>query len=163
MHILVKNKFLYYKDYKVKCAIGKRGINIKKKEGDLITPRGTFKVQTILYRKDRIKKLRTKISKKVITKNMGWCDDSKSGKYNKLVKIPFGYNYEKLHKINNTYDIILVLDYNMYPTQKNKGSAIFIHIIKKNYSATKGCIAIKKKDLIKLISQINKKTKVKIV
>ena len=51
----------------------------------------------------------------------------------------------------------------MYPTQKNKGSAIFIHIIKKNYSATKGCIAIKKKDLIKLISQINKKTKVKIV
>ena len=79
------------------------------------------------------------------------------------MKIPFNYSYEKLHKTNNTYDIILVLDYNMYPTQKNKGSAIFIHVIKKRYSATKGCIAIKKKDLIRLISQINKKTKVKIV
>lgn len=163
MHILIKNKFLYYKDYKVKCAIGKRGINIKKKEGDLITPKGTFKVQSILYRKDRVKKLKTKINKTIITKKIGWCDDSKSKKYNKLVKIPFKYSYEKLHKTNNTYDIILVLDYNMYPTQKNKGSAIFIHVIKKRYSATKGCIAIKKKDLIRLISQINKKTKVKIV
>tara|TARA_B110000971_G_C19772010_1_gene391260 strand:- start:119 stop:610 length:492 start_codon:yes stop_codon:yes gene_type:complete len=163
MHILVKNKFLYYKDYKVKCAIGKRGINIKKKEGDLITPRGTFKVQSVLYRKDRVKKLKSNINKIIITKKIGWCDDSKSRKYNKLVKVPFDYSYEKLHKTNNTYDIILVLDYNMNPIKKNKGSAIFIHVIKKKYSATKGCVAVKKKDLIKLIGQINKKTIVKII
>jgi|TARA_B110000211_G_scaffold214920_1_gene256740 L,D-peptidoglycan transpeptidase YkuD (ErfK/YbiS/YcfS/YnhG family) len=163
MHILVKNKFLYYKDYKVKCAIGKRGINIKKKEGDLITPRGTFKVQSVLYRKDRVKKLKSNINKIIITKKIGWCDDSKSRKYNKLVKIPFDYSYEKLHKTNNTYDIILVLDYNMNPIKKNKGSAIFIHVIKKKYSATKGCVAVKKKDLIKLIGQIDKKTIVKII
>jgi L,D-peptidoglycan transpeptidase YkuD (ErfK/YbiS/YcfS/YnhG family) len=163
MHILVKNKFLYYKDYKVKCAIGKRGINIKKKEGDLITPRGTFKVQSVLYRKDRVKKLKSNINKIIITKKIRWCDDSKSRKYNKLVKVPFDYSYEKLHKTNNTYDIILVLDYNMNPIKKNKGSAIFIHVIKKKYSATKGCVAVKKKDLIKLIGQINKKTIVKII
>ena len=62
---------------------------------------------------------------------MGWCDDSKSKKYNKLISIPFNYNYEKLFKKDNTYDIILVLDYNMNPIIKSKGSAIFIHMFKK--------------------------------
>ena len=163
MHILIKKKFLNYKDYKVKCSIGKRGINIKKKEGDSITPRGTFKIKQIFYRKDRVKKLKSKLNKKVIDKKMGWCDDSRSNKYNKLVKIPYEYNYEKLYKTNNTYDIILVLNYNMSPIRKHKGSAIFIHVAKKNYSNTKGCVAIKKNDMIKLVSQINKNTKVKII
>ena len=36
-------------------------------------------------------------------------------------------NYRK----ENVYDIILVLNYNMNPTKKNKGSAIFIHVAKK--------------------------------
>ena len=38
----------------------------------------------------------------------------------------------------------------MNPVKKNKGSAIFIHIAKKNYEKTKGCVAIKKNDIIKL-------------
>ena len=68
MHIVVKNKFLYFRHYKVKCAIGKRGIDVKKKEGDLITPKGTYKIKGILYRKDRLKKLRSKLKKMIITK-----------------------------------------------------------------------------------------------
>ena len=43
MHIFVNNKTLSIHTYKVKCAIGKRGIGIKKKEGDLITPKGNIK------------------------------------------------------------------------------------------------------------------------
>ena len=62
MHISVKKKILTYDNYKVKCAIGKRGIGIKKREGDLITPKGIFKIKEIFYRKDRIKNLSTKIS-----------------------------------------------------------------------------------------------------
>ena len=34
MHILIKNKSLHFGNYKVKCAIGKRGIGVKKREGD---------------------------------------------------------------------------------------------------------------------------------
>jgi L,D-peptidoglycan transpeptidase YkuD (ErfK/YbiS/YcfS/YnhG family) len=93
---------------------------------------------------------------------MGWCDDPNSNHYNKLVKLPYEYNYEKLYKKENIYDIILVLDYNMNPVVKNKGSAIFIHIAKKNYKKTEGCIAIKKKSLLKIIKDIKKNTKVKI-
>ena len=50
----------------------------------------------------------------------------------------------------------------MFPAKKNKGSAIFIHVSNKNYKPTKGCIAIKKNELIRLVSLIKKKTKVKI-
>ena len=75
---------------------------------------------------------------------MGWCDDPKSIHYNKLVKLPFVYNHEKLFKKENIYDIILVLNYNMNPVKKNKGSAIFIHVAKNNFKKTEGCVAIKK-------------------
>ncbi len=162
MHIIIQNKFLIYNNYKVKCALGKRGIDFKKKEGDFITPIGSFKIKYLMYRKDRIKNIKTKLKKKVIKKNMGWCNDPSSNKYNKLVKLPSNYNHEILYKQNNTYDIVLVLEYNMNPIKKNKGSAIFIHVAKKNYKKTEGCIAIKKIELLKIIKNISKRTKVKI-
>ena len=93
---------------------------------------------------------------------MGWCDDPRSKNYNKLINLPFNYSYEKLFKKENIYDIILVLDYNMRPVKKNKGSAIFIHITKKNYKKTQGCIAIKKTGLLKILKKIDINTKVKI-
>ena len=144
MHILINKKYLIYKNYKAKCAIGKRGIGNKRKEGDLITPKGNYKIKFILYRKDRVKKIQSKIKKIVIKKNMGWCNDSRSKDYNKIIKLPTSYTFEKLYKKENIYDIILVLNYNMNPITKNKGSAIFIHVAKRNYKKTEGCIAIKK-------------------
>jgi L,D-peptidoglycan transpeptidase YkuD (ErfK/YbiS/YcfS/YnhG family) len=93
---------------------------------------------------------------------MGWCDDPKSANYNQLINLPNKYNSEKLYRNDNIYDLIVVLDYNMNPTIKNKGSAIFIHIAKKNYTPTKGCIALSKIDLLKILNKINKKTKIKI-
>ena len=93
---------------------------------------------------------------------MGWCDDPKSKQYNKLVKFPFKYSAEKLYKINNTYDLILVLNFNVNPTKKNKGSAIFIHVASKKFKKTLGCIAINKNSLIHLAKKITNKTIVKI-
>jgi L,D-peptidoglycan transpeptidase YkuD (ErfK/YbiS/YcfS/YnhG family) len=160
MIIINKSGYLKYKNFKFKCALGKYGINEKKKEGDKITPRGTYKVLNVYYRKDRIKKISSKFKLIKIKKNMGWCDDPNSKNYNQLIKIPTKFSYEKLFKSENTYDLIMVLNYNMRPIIKNKGSAIFIHVAKKNYKKTAGCIALKKKHLISLIQKINKKTKV---
>ena len=162
MHILINKKYLTYNQYKVKCAVGKRGVNLKKKEGDFITPIGLYRIKYILYRKDRIKKIPSKLRKITIKKNMGWCDDPKSKQYNKLVNLPFSYGCERLFKKENIYDIILVLNYNMNPVKKNKGSAIFVHIAKKNYEKTQGCVAVKKLDLLKILKKIKVKTKVKI-
>jgi len=134
---------------------------IKKKEGDLITPKGIFKIRLVLFRKDRVN-ITTKLRKKIINKNMGWCNDPNAKEYNKLVQLPFKYNHEKLYKNDNTYDIILVLNYNMNPIKKNKGSAIFIHVARNNYKKTEGCIALKKNQLLKIIKTIKPITKVKI-
>jgi L,D-peptidoglycan transpeptidase YkuD (ErfK/YbiS/YcfS/YnhG family) len=93
---------------------------------------------------------------------MGWCDDPKSNSYNKEIKLPTKFNHEKLYRKDNIYDLILVLNYNMKPVKKNAGSAIFIHIAKKYYRKTRGCIALSKENLIELVSKIKKKTKIKI-
>ena len=162
MHLVLKKKKLYIGNYKVKCAIGKRGIKNKIKEGDLITPIGEYKIKFVLYRKDRLKNLSTKLKKIIIKKNMGWCDDPSSKKYNQLVYLPFSYSHEKLFIKENIYDIILVLDYNMNPIVKDKGSAIFIHVAKKNYSKTKGCIAVNKFSLLEIIKRLKIRSKVKI-
>ena len=93
---------------------------------------------------------------------MGWCDDPRSKYYNKLIRFPFKYSAEKLYRKDATYDLILVLNYNLNPVRKAKGSAIFIHIAKKNYKKTLGCIAVSKRDLKKIVKKINKSTSVNI-
>jgi len=93
---------------------------------------------------------------------MGWCNDPKSKNYNKLIKFPSSYNAEKLYRKNNIYDIIVVLDFNSNPVRKGKGSAIFLHVSKRNYKSTEGCIAINKKDMKYVLKFIKKKTIIKI-
>ncbi len=94
---------------------------------------------------------------------MVWCDDPRSDKYNQLVRLPFKLSHEKLFRKDNIYDIILILDYNMNPIKKNKGSAIFIHVAKKNYKKTEGCVAINKTSLLKIVKDLKLKTKIKIL
>jgi L,D-peptidoglycan transpeptidase YkuD (ErfK/YbiS/YcfS/YnhG family) len=162
MIIINKSGYLEYKNLKFKCALGKAGIGWKKREGDNITPAGTFKIVKIYYRSDRVKKISSKFKQIEITKNMGWCDDPNSKNYNQLINLPSKYSHEKLFKKNNIYDLIIVLNYNMKPVIKNKGSAIFIHVAKKKYQPTQGCIALKKNNLLKLLSKISKDIKIKI-
>ena len=162
MIIINKSGYLKYKNFRFRCALGKAGIGNKKKEGDNITPKGLYKIVKIYYRKDRIKKVSSKFKLIKITKNIGWCDDPNSEKYNQIINLPTKYSYEKLYRKDNVYDLILVLNYNMDPVIKKKGSAIFIHVAKKNYQSTQGCIALKKNNLMKLISKINKNIKIKI-
>ena len=162
MIIINKSGYLKYKNLKFKCALGKAGIGEKKKEGDFITPKGKYKIIKVYYRADRIKKIKTNFRLYQIKKNMGWCDDPLSKNYNKLIKLPSKFGHEKLYRKDKLYDLILVLNYNFKPIIKNKGSAIFIHIANKNYKKTKGCIGLKKKDLIFILKDIKKNIAVKI-
>ena len=161
--IIVKNSgYLKYKNLKFRCALGKAGIKKKEKEGDNATPKGIFKITRLYYRPDRIKNIITAVKKIKIKKNIGWCDDPNSHFYNQQISLPNKFGHEKLYRNDNLYDLVLVLNYNTNPIIKNKGSAIFLHITKNSYKKTKGCIALKKKHLIELISQIKKNVKIKI-
>ena len=159
MNIRLKGKYLYYLNYKIKCAIGKNGITKNKREGDLKTPRGIFKLKKVLYRRDRIKFFKSTLKKNYIKKNIGWCDDPSSKYYNREIKFPCNYSAEKLWRKDNIYDLIIIINYNCKPVIKNKGSAIFLHICKKNYEPTQGCVAINKKDMMNLIVNIRNNTK----
>ena len=160
MHIIIKKHFLLYKGYKLKCSIGKSGLTNFKKEGDLATPKGLFKLGLLYYRKDRIKSLKCKIKKRVIKKSMGWCNDSRSKKYNREIYFPFKYSAEKLYRRDRIYDIFINIKYNHSPIIKEKGSAIFLHLSNKKYKPTSGCVAILKKDFLKILPLINYSTKI---
>ena len=162
MRIILKNKeTLLCDDFVFKCTIGKKGITSKKFEGDKKTPRGIFSLGPLFFRKDRIEDPITKLKKIEIRKNMGWCDDIKSKKYNKLIKINNNIKHEKLFRKQNIYDLLVPINYNTSNPKKNKGSAIFLHLTN-NYKKTAGCVALKKRDMLILIKLINKNTKIKI-
>jgi L,D-peptidoglycan transpeptidase YkuD (ErfK/YbiS/YcfS/YnhG family) len=163
MIIINKSGYLKYKNLKFRCSLGKAGIGIKKKEGDNLTPKGEFKLIQVFYRADRIKKIKTDLPKKTIARNMGWCDDSRSNNYNRLIKLPFNFSYEKLYRKDNIYNLVVLISYNTKPIIRNKGSAIFIHISRRNFSPTKGCVALKKDNLLQLLSKVKKNTKIKII
>ena len=163
MIIVKESGHLTFKNLKFRCVLGKAGIGKKIKEGDSITPRGIFKLVKVFYRADKIKNLQTSLKKIRIKKNMGWCDDSKSKFYNKLIRLPSNFGCEKLYRSDRLYDLVVVLNYNLNPIIKNRGSAIFIHVAKKTFKKTEGCIALNKENLINLLSVIRKNTKIKII
>tara|TARA_B100000575_G_C22787655_1_gene466187 strand:- start:145 stop:642 length:498 start_codon:yes stop_codon:yes gene_type:complete len=164
MIIIVRNKdTLLIDDFKFKCSIGKNGFCKKKIESDFKTPTGTFKLGNIYYRSDRTKKPFSEIKAIPIKKNMGWCDDPSSKFYNKLIKIKknLKISYEKLYRKDHKYDLFILIKYNYVNPIRFKGSAIFLHLTE-NYSPTKGCVTLRKKDFLILVKLINKKTKIKI-
>ena len=71
MNIIIKKHYLLYQGYKLKCSIGTSGLTNSKKEGDLATPRGLFKLGLLYYRKDRIKLPKCRIKKKSNYKKNG--------------------------------------------------------------------------------------------
>tara|TARA_B110001454_G_C12678021_1_gene416695 strand:- start:713 stop:1204 length:492 start_codon:yes stop_codon:yes gene_type:complete len=162
MRIILKNKDnLILDNFIFKCSVGKNGRKTNKKEGDNTTPKGLFSLGKLYYRADRVKKPITKISTKIIKKDMGWCDDPKNKNYNKEIKINNKIKCEKLFKKDNSYNYLIVINYNTKKIKSNKGSAIFIHLTK-NYKLTAGCIALKEKDFLILLKLVNKNTKIKI-
>ena len=161
MIIHVENKnTLIIDDFKLKCCVGKNGLNSNKKEGDYSTPKGLFILKKLYFRKDRVNIPKSKIDKKVIKKNMAWCDDPNHKKYNEEIKTCNKELKENLYRKDHKYDYLISISHNIKKIP-NEGSAVFIHLTD-NYEPTAGSIALRKKDFEILIKLINKNTKIKI-
>ncbi len=163
MTILVKNKHtLQIDEFTFRCCIGKKGLTANKKEGDKKTPIGTFKIENLYFRKDRIKKPSTSLKCIEIKKNMGWCDDIHfPKKYNKLIKIEKKISHEKLLRKDNKYDLLIPIKYNFNKPIIGLGSCIFIHLTR-DFKPTAGCIALKEKDFYILLKLVKRNSKIKI-
>lgn len=142
--------------------IGKNGITKEKKEGDGKTPIGEFELGIILGTHEE-EEFTNEINYLQIDKNMYWVDDSKSKFYNKLVditKVEKDWNSAE-HLIDYPIQYEYLIEIKTNPNNiPERGSAIFIHCIKKE--STEGCIAIEKNIMKRLIENINEKTKIEI-
>ena len=163
MTILVKNKHtLQIDEFKFKCCIGKNGSTKSKKEGDKKSPKGTFEIGNLYFRKDRIEKQLTLLKCIPIKKSMGWCNDIRfPKKYNKLFKIEKRIKHEKLKRKDYKYDLLIPIKYNFQKPIPGLGSCIFIHLTK-DYKPTAGCIALKEKDFLIVLKLVKKNSKIKI-
>jgi L,D-peptidoglycan transpeptidase YkuD (ErfK/YbiS/YcfS/YnhG family) len=164
MTILIKNKHtLLIDEFRFRCCIGKNGSTKNKKEGDKKTPKGTFEIENLYYRKDRLAKPITSLKCIEIKKDMGWCDDIYvQKKYNKRIKTEKKFKHEKLKRKDYKYDLLIPIKYNFKRPISGLGSCIFIHLTK-DYRPTAGCIALKKKDFLIMLKLINKNSKIKII
>ena len=163
MTIFVKNKHtLQIDEFKFRCCIGKKGTTINKKEGDEKTPKGTFEIENLYFRKNRVKKPLTSLKCIEIQEEMGWCDDVNfPKKYNKLIKLNKKINHERLKRKDHKYDLLIPIKYNFKKPIPDKGSCIFIHLTK-DYKPTAGCVALKEKDFLIMLKLLKKNSKIKI-
>ena len=138
----------------------KKRFNSNKKEGDYTTPIGLFRLKKLYFRKDHVGTPECKITKKIIKRDMAWCDDPNHKKYNQEIKLNNKNLKENLYRKDHKYDYIISISHNEKKVP-GKGSAVFIHLTN-DYTPTAGCIALKKKDFEIFLKLINEKTKIKI-
>jgi L,D-peptidoglycan transpeptidase YkuD (ErfK/YbiS/YcfS/YnhG family) len=145
-----------------RCVLGPAGIASKAREGDGITPRGAFELREVFYRADRINSLTTTLPLWKLEPNDGWCDASDDPNYNRLVKLPYPASAENLWRDDHVYDIIAVIGFNDQPVYAGKGSAIFLHLARPDFSPTAGCVALAERDLREALEQFQPGDKIRI-
>lgn len=138
----------------VPCALGRSGVLTRKKEGDGGTPAGRFGLLHVYYRPDRQLPPATRLPVEPLMPRSGWCDDPGHGRYNRPVELPFAASHEKMWREDRLYDIVVVLDCNISPAVKGKGSAIFFHIAREDYRPTEGCVAVAPDHMRLILSRI---------
>lgn len=134
------------------CQVGKNGFTKDKVEGDQKTPIGRFRLLHIYYRADKIQKPYAILPITAIHSDMGWSDDVSDPRYNTRVSLPHNFSHETLYRNDDLYDLIITTSHNTNPTIQGKGSAIFIHLMNYEQTPTAGCLALRKEDLLHIIS-----------
>lgn len=135
-----------------RCALGRGGVRADKQEGDGATPIATLPLRRLYFRADRVKIPACAVPREPLAPDDGWCDDPTHRSYNQPVRLPFTASHEALWRQDHVYDIIGVLGWNDRPVEKHRGSAIFLHLARPDYSPTEGCVALALPDLLAVLA-----------
>ncbi len=138
--------------FAMRCAIGRGGVKHDKREGDGATPIGKWRLREAFYRPDRMPAPETRLKMTALKPDDGWCDAPGDPNYNRPVRLPYTASHEELWRKDDIYDVIVVLGYNDDPVIDGKGSAIFLHLARSDYSPTAGCVAVALEDMMKLLA-----------
>lgn len=147
------------------CALGKGGISANKREGDGTTPLAIMHPLAVYFRRDRhIPGLSgSRLPKIAIRPDDGWCDAPDDRRYNRPVRIPYPASHEKMLRDDRLYNICIVLDWNIRPAIRNRGSAIFMHIARPGMKPTEGCVALQPRDMSRLLPLLSRHTRIRIL
>jgi L,D-peptidoglycan transpeptidase YkuD (ErfK/YbiS/YcfS/YnhG family) len=137
-----------------RCAVGRSGIAEKIREGDGVTPVGTWPLRMVLYRPDRLPPPRCVLPVAPLRPQDGWCETPNDPDYNTLVRLPHRAAAESMWRDDHLYDIVVVVGYNDDPVIAGKGSAIFLHLARADFTPTAGCVALPLPDLLEALAQL---------
>jgi L,D-peptidoglycan transpeptidase YkuD (ErfK/YbiS/YcfS/YnhG family) len=140
------------------CALGRGGISANKREGDGATPLRSMALVTAYYRADRIRPRAARLLMIPLNAQSGWCDARDDRNYNCFVTMPYPANHEIMQRKDALYDVVIVLNYNMQPRLKGRGSAIFFHVAKPGLTPTEGCVALPANVLLRLLPRFSPRT-----
>ena len=148
---------------RLRCAVGRGGILAEKREGDGGTPVGAWPMRELLYRPDRVERGAPQtggLPARAIRREDGWCDAPEDPAYNRSVRLPYPASAERLWRRDRVYDLIVPLGYNDDPVVPGAGSAIFLHLAKRDYSPTAGCVALSRRDLLRVLEGSDRRSRV---
>ena len=143
---------LAFGPFRLPCAIGRGGLKAIKREGDGGTPIGMLALRELYYRADQVARPGTQLRSRALRRDDGWCDAAGDRNYNRPVRRPYPASHELLWRDDRLYDVIGVLDANIVPRVKGRGSAIFLHIAREGLPPTEGCVALRADDLRRLLA-----------
>jgi len=152
-----KAGLLHAGDRTIPCSIGKGGLiaAADKREGDGASPIGVWPVRGVLLRPDRVSHpAALHLPWRWIRPDDGWSDDAEDPAYNRPVRHPHGFSAERLWRDDGVYDVVVVLGYNDAPPKRGAGSAIFFHCWRDG-TATEGCVAIAKDEMLALLRDLS--------
>ena len=146
------------------CALGSGGISSNKREGDGATPLASMRIRSGYFRNDHFAKARrTRLAMATIGPDLGWCEVPDDRNYTRPVTIPYGASHERMKRDDRLSDACLVLDWNIAPRQRGRGSAIFFHLARPGYTPTQGCVAVSAQTMARLLPLLSARTVMKVV
>jgi L,D-peptidoglycan transpeptidase YkuD (ErfK/YbiS/YcfS/YnhG family) len=144
----------------VPVALGRGGIRANKREGDGGTPKGTFRPRQLWWRADRHPRPRTYLPVRAIGPQDGWCEDSASRHYNQPIQLDRASSGDRLRRDDHLYDFIVEIDHNTRPRVAGRGSAVFLHLARPDFSPTAGCVSMTKAAMLRLLARLGPETKI---
>lgn len=151
-----------FKALTIRCALGKGGVSARKREGDGATPLAAMRLLGGYLRRDRRAGSPNRLGLLPIDARLGWCDASGDRNYNRPVKLPYPASAEAMRRGDGLYDFCIVLDWNIAPRRREAGSAIFFHLARPGYAPTEGCIAVSRRDMVRLLPHLSRRTVVRV-
>ncbi len=145
------------------CALGRGGVTAKKREGDGGTPLARMRILGGYHRRDHFAAHSSGLRLKPITPTLGWCEVPNDRNYNRPVRMPYAVSHEHMLRDDRLYDACLVLDWNIRPRLRGRGSAIFFHLARPGFTPTQGCVAVTARTMARLLPLLSNRTVMRVV